>query len=135
MKGRWKGTTFHELRTRLYNEGKLNFLESDFDTLYILENYEVETGTYISRIWNKRGGVSYVYNRNSFSSDREKLFTDYTVQLVQAWDTATIKREASINASTLPERYINATRLSLANAQTKIECITFKEFFELERDR
>ncbi|WP_332001478.1 hypothetical protein [Chitinophaga sp.] len=135
VKGKWKGTTFHELRTKLYNEGKLNFISSDFDTLYLLESYEIESGTYVSRIWNEKGSFNYTYNRNSFSFDQQKLFTDYTVQLVQKWDTATIRREESVNASSLPEKYINATRVFIANTKVKIECIKFKEFFKLERDR
>ena len=135
VKGKWKGTSFHELRTKLYNEGKLNFIHPDFDTLYILESYEIESGTYVSRIWNKKDVLSYTYNKNSFSFDQQKLFTDYTVQLVQNWDTATIRKEESMNASSLPEKYINATRVFIANTKAKIECIKFKEFFKLERDR
>ena len=98
VKGKWKGTTFHELRTKLYNEGRLNFVNSDFDTLYLLESYEVESGTYVSRIWNKNDVLNYTYNRGNFSFDQQKWFTDYTVQLVQKWDTATIRKEENVNA-------------------------------------
>jgi hypothetical protein len=135
VKGRRKGTSFHELRTKLYNEGKLNFINSNADTLYILETYEIESGTYLSSIWNRKDVLNYTYNRNIFSFDQQKLFTNYTVQLVQNWDTATIRKEESVNANSLPERYIYATRVSIANAKTKIECIKFREFFKLERDR
>ena len=135
VKRKWKGTSFHELRTKLYNEGRLNFINSDFDTLYILESYEIESGTYVSRIWNKKDVLNYTYSRNSFSFDQQKLFTDYTIQLVQNWDTATIRKEENVNANSLPEKYINATRVFIANAKAKIECIKFKEFFKLERDR
>jgi hypothetical protein len=131
----WKGESFHDLRTKLYRDGRLNFISSDFDTLYILESYESESGTYIGRIWNKDDALNYTYNRNSFSFDQQKLFTDYTVRLVQNWDTTEIRKEESMNANNLPEKYINATRVFIANAKTKIQCIKFKEFFKLERDR
>lgn len=135
VKGKWKGTSFHELRTKLYNEGKLNFINADLDTLYILESYEFQSGTFISRIWNRKDALNYTYNRNTFSFDQQKFFTDYTVQLVRNWDTTAIRKEESINASSLPERYINATLVFIENKKTRIQCIKFKEFFKLERDR
>ena len=134
-KGKWKAESFHSLRTKLYNEGKLNFINSDFDTLYILETYEIESGTYAGRIWNRKDALNYTYNKNSFSFNQQKLFTDYTVQLIQNWDTVGIRMEGNINATNLPEKYINGTRVFIANAKTGIECIKFKEFFKLERDR
>lgn len=134
-KGKWNGTSFNELRTKLYNEGRLNFINSNLDTLYLLESYEIESGTYVSRIWNKNGFLNYTYTKGNFSFDQQQLFTNFTVQLVQKWDTATIKKEESVNAISLPEKYINATRVFMVKKKTKINCIKFKEFFKLERDR
>lgn len=133
-KGKWKGESFHNLRTKLYSEGKLNFINSDFDTLYLLEAYEIESGTYSGRIWNRKGALNYTCNKNIFSFDQQKLFTAYTIQLVQTWDTTAIRIEEKINATSLPEKYINGTRVFIINTKTQIECIKFKEFFELERD-
>lgn len=134
-KGKWKGESFHNLRTKLYNEGKLNFINSDFDTLYILEVYEIESGTYTGRIWNKKGALNFTYNKNNFSFDQQNLFTAYTIQLVQSWDTAAIRMEEKINAGSLPEKYINGTRVFISDTKTQIGCIKFKSFFKLERDR
>jgi hypothetical protein len=132
---KWKGESFHSLRTKLYNEGKLDFINSDFDTLYILETYEIESGTYIGRIWNRKDALNYSYSKSSFSFDQQKLFTTYTVQLVQNWDTAAIRMEEITNANKLPEKYITGNRVFIVNAKTEIECIKFKEFLKLERDR
>lgn len=134
-RNKWGGESFHSLRTKLYNDGKLNFINFDFDTLYILESYEIESGNYMGRIWNRRGTLNYTYNKNSFSFDQQKLFTNHTVQLIQNWDTAAIRNEESINANKLPEKNINATRVFITNKKSEIECIKFKEFFKLERDR
>jgi hypothetical protein len=81
VKGKWKGTTFHDLRTKLYSEGKLNFIKTDLDTLYILESYEIQDATCSGRIWNSKGVANYTYNRGVFTFEEEKLFTDYTVSL------------------------------------------------------
>jgi len=133
-KGKWKGESFHSLRTKLYNDRKLNFISFNFDTLYILESYEIESGTYVGRIWNRKNALNYTYDKNSFSFNQQKLFTDYTIQLVQNWDTAAIRMEESVNANKLPEKYINGTKVLIANKKAEIECIKFKEFFKLERD-
>ncbi|WP_430899030.1 MULTISPECIES: hypothetical protein [unclassified Paraflavitalea] len=132
--GKWKGDSFHILRTKLHNDGKLNFINSVFDTLYILETYEIESGTYTGRIWNGKSVLNYTYNRNTFSFEQQNLFTTYIVKLIQSWDTTAIRKEENINASILPEKYINGTRVFIANTKTQIECIKFKEFFKLERD-
>jgi hypothetical protein len=134
-RNKWKGETFHSLRTKLYNEGKLNFINPDFDTLYILETYEIESGVYTGRIWNRKGALNYNYYKNNFSFDQQNLFTAYTVQLIQNWDTSAIRMEESMNANNLPEKYIDGTKVHIVKTKTQIECIKFKEFFKLGRDR
>ncbi len=132
---KWKGKSFHALRTQLYKEGKLGFLSSGFDTLYILESYDIESGNYIGRLWNENGTVSYTYHNNSFSFEQSNLFTDYTIQLVQNWDTVGIRREENRNGVNLPERYITASRVIGRDKEFEIVCIKFKDFFDPKRDR
>jgi hypothetical protein len=135
VKRKWAGTTFHELRAKLYNEGMLNFMNADMDTLYIMERYDIESATFSGRIWNRKGVLNYTYDRRSFSFDEQKLFTDYTVQLVQDWNTVVIRMEESTNAHSIPEHNINASRVFITKGKNRIDCILFKEFFKLERDR
>ena len=135
LKGKWRGTTFHDLRTELYNQGKLNFINWNNDTVFILESYELQSGTYNGRIWNKADTISYTYYKNTFSFDPQQLFTDYTIHLVQDWDTTSIRTEENANAIHTPEQNIYATRVLITPSNTRIECIRFKAFFKLERDR
>lgn len=132
---KWKGKSFHDLRTKLYKENKLGFLSLGFDTLYVLESYGIESGNYIGRLWNKNGMVSYTYHNNTFSFEQSNLFTDYTVQLVQNWDTVGIRREENRNGVNLPERHITASRIIGRDKEFEIECIRFKDFFDPKRDR
>ena len=131
----WSGVSFHSLRTKLHNEGKLNFINIDLDTLYLLESYEIENGTYIGRIWNAKSSINYAYTKNNFSYNSTKLYTEYTVNLIQKWDTLRIRKEETENANSLHEKYINGARIFISKGNAQIECITFKEFFNLERDR
>lgn len=130
----WKGKTFHNLRTELYNDGRIAFVESMLDTLYILESYAIEAGDYTGKIWNSKGSLSYNYLKGRFNYP-DKVFTDYTVRLVETWDTASIRKEEIENATSLPEKWIKATRIINQSGKVKIDCINFREFFKLERDR
>jgi hypothetical protein len=46
-KTKWKGETFHHVRVRLYKIRKLDLITHDFDTLYLMELYDIESGTYV----------------------------------------------------------------------------------------
>lgn len=57
----WKGETFHNIRVKLYRMGKLDSIISNFDTLYLVQCYDIESGTYIGKIWNTKGMVDFSY--------------------------------------------------------------------------
>ena len=135
IKSSWKGKSFHDIRVLLYTHGKLDFVSSGFDTLYILENYEVVNGNYHSTIWNRKGSLSYTYNKGNFDFFEENMYTNYTVQLFEKWDTATIRIEEKLNGNMQPRQYIIGARIVQENNKVKIDCIKFKDFFNSQRDR
>lgn len=126
--------TFHSVRSKLYKTGALNFIHSETDSVFILESYEFQTGRYIGRIWNKDGSVSYEYLRGIFNY-RENLFYNYTIALVNRWDTIAIREEEKVNAESLPQTLITASRVVEIDGKVNVECLVFKSFFNLERDR
>jgi len=126
---------FHDLWIKLYNDGKLDFLNKGFDTLYLLESYDVESGSYLGTIWNGKGTLNYSYNRGTFKVEPQHPFTAYTIQLIEKWDTVTLRNEERINAVKLPERNISGVRVIKQGTKMSIDCIGFKEFFRLDRDR
>ena len=77
-----KGATFNEIRVRLYDLGKLNFVNINSDTLFTVENYELETGNYYGQIWTSKGTLKYIFNGGNFGIENEKLFTKYTIDLI-----------------------------------------------------
>ena len=132
---KWKGETFHDLRTKLYKMGRLNFINNKKDTLFFLESYEVEGGVYFGRIWNRKGKVEYKYNRGEFDFDNAKAFTNFMIDVVQRWDTVQIRNEERLNGNQLPERSVKAVKIINDSSRVKFDCILFKNFFQLERDR
>jgi len=130
----WKGETFHDLRSKLYKEGKFDSILSKLDTLYILETYDIESGQYVCEMWNEQDTINFTYNNKQFNFDQNKYFTRYTIELTQRWDTTTIREEEKGNANLIPEMWIKAIRVTASKA-IKIDCISFRQFFSLDRDR
>lgn len=134
-KAKLKGKSFNNLRIQLYKCGKLNFINTALDTIYILESYDIENGIFASKIWNRVNDLNYTYSKNKFNFDQKMLFTDYTVKLIQNWDTTDIRKEEALNAHLIPEKYLTGIKIVFSKKHSVIECIKFKEFFKIERDR
>ena len=131
----WKRETFFDLRKKLYNQGKLKFINLNSDTVFVIESHVTESNEYFGMIWNKTKSLSYMYYKNNFSFENKKIFTDYTVKLVQKWDTINIRLEEKVNGNLIPENYIYACKLIVSNNIITVNNISFKEFFDLKRDR
>lgn len=130
-----KNKTFHDLRISLYDSGKLNFINTKVDTIFLLESYDIQSASYQGRIWNTKGFIQYEYDkRNGFQFDsNKKLFTDLTIELVQKWDTSAIRKEEKLYSHILPVIYIYSARI-IIKANPTINCFRFKEFFNSKRD-
>ncbi|GAB6010277.1 hypothetical protein [Dysgonomonas reticulitermitis] len=85
--------------------------------------------------WNKVDTISYTNETGSFELTSKLLFTKKMMQLVSDWDIKRIKEEENLNSNLLPNETIYATRIVFSNKKYKIDCISFKDFFNLERDR
>lgn len=127
--------TYHTIRQKLFEVGKLSFLKSTTDTIFLLESYEIETGKYNGAIWTRGGKVEYSYYQKQFDFSVLKHYTDYTVRLVANWDIAGIREEERKYKIKLPEQPINATRVIIQGKKVRIDCFVFSEFFNLNRDR
>ncbi|MBS1509724.1 MAG: hypothetical protein JST86_02690 [Bacteroidetes bacterium] len=127
--------SFHKIRILLFEKDQLNFINTEADTVYIIEHLETQSGSYCRRIWNSKGSLSSVYYNDSLEITTERLYTGFTIKLIKKWDTAAIRKEEKINANLIPERYFKAIRVIINKHKPAINYIVFKEFFNLERDR
>lgn len=125
---------FFHIRKQLNSLDKLDFITKS-DTLFLLESYSVENGNFYGLVWNAFDKVGYIYNNKKFEFDVSKIFTDYTRELVQGWDTTSIRQEERTNSTMTNPRNIYATRVIKSKDVLKIDCIMFKEFFLIDRDR
>lgn len=118
---------------KLYSIGKLKFLNLKSDTFFTAESYELETGEYYGQIWTSRGRVLYSYRAGKFIYLDKNVFTNYETNLISKWDTATLRKEGSAS-SQISQRIITAARVILSNDASPINCIRFKDFYNVSRD-
>lgn len=133
--GTLKGFTFHQMREKLLKEKQSGFLKKEFDTLFLLEKHSIESGVYYGKIWNSYDSLSYSYSNEKFHFTRGNLFTRYTSYLVSKWDTSGIRAEENNYSNMIPQYIIYASLIITKGSSYKIETLTFKEFFKVERDR
>lgn len=119
--------------TGVFNRLNINLKN---DTIFIIEMHgDLSNNHYFSSAWNKLGLISYEYDENSLSYQCTSLFGVYMLKLVSEWDVEKIRVEEKVNSSMIPNTIIYATRIIFENKKCKIDCIRFKDFFNLERDR
>lgn len=126
--------SYHDIRIELIKSGKLDAFEKS-DTLFILESYDIESATFYGEIWSSQANQVYAYSQGSFYFDEESVFTDYTKKLIQEWDTKAIRQEEKNNSKMTNPLQIYGSRIVRFKNEFKIDCLAFKEFFLLERDR
>lgn len=103
------------------------------DTISILE-YSGVQGDIRFTFWNKDDIVSYTNESGKFKMTKEPLFTNYMMRLISQWDKLQIKEEEKINSNFISNEIIYATRIIFSNGKYTISSISFKDFYNPERD-
>lgn|GEM_PF-1259939 len=127
-------SSFYEIRMKMDSLNKFNSFEHE-DTIYFLESYGIEDGTYYGKIWSKNNEIEYTYYQGNFDFNQEKVFTQYTCKLIEAWNIAAIHNEENINSTMTSPLTIFGSKIILKKSKIKVKCVKFKEFYNLERDR
>jgi len=105
------------------------------DTLYILEGYNIETGTFYEKIWNTNHQVSYSYLQGNVTLQQQSVFSEYQVKLIADWDTVQIRKEEKNNGNWFDNNLlINGIRCYKVGSSWQIDEIAFKNFFNAKRD-
>jgi len=126
--------SFHKIRLKI---DSLNLLDSikNIDTLYLMESYSLEDGTFFGRIWTKNYAIEYVYYRGEFDFSKNNIYTKYTCKLIENWNISALRNEEKKSAIMTSPHKIFGSRVVINNRKTRTNCIRFNEFYELERDR
>ncbi|MBE9468057.1 MAG: hypothetical protein IMY72_07015 [Bacteroidetes bacterium] len=126
--------SFHEIRIKIDSLNKFNSIK-DADTIYFLESFGIEDGTFYGKIWNRNESIEYTYYRRKFNFNQKGIFTQYTCKLVEEWNILEICEEEKVNSTMTSPITIFGSRISFKKGKVKAKCIKFKEFYNFERDR
>lgn len=107
------------------------------DTIFMLESYGDWSSLELrSVIWNNADTLSYTSNdagKSCVMAEKE-LFTNYMMKLVSEWNIEEIRKEEQLNGESIPQYWVYATRIIINGKKHKIDCLYFKDFFDLQRD-
>ena len=111
-------------------------LNHPIDTIFILQIHrEVDLSSSYLMIWNKNDTLSI--NSEDFGKKvqitNQQTFISYMMKLVADWDLDEIKKEELTNGIR-PSDGIFATRIIVNSKKCQIDCLYFKNFFNMQRD-
>ncbi|MFV0507244.1 MAG: hypothetical protein ACK5L5_11195 [Bacteroidales bacterium] len=108
---------------------------TQFDTLYILEAYDIVTGIFYYKIWNENLYIDFTYTlQNGFVFDTKGSYTKYMCELVEKWNIPSIRKEERENSDIAGGHIVYASMVIRKKKKYKVKSIVFKEFFNLKRD-
>ena len=108
------------------------------DTIFIIDYYGHLNHSMLSSIvWNRIDTIICASEDNgqTYNYEKGRLFTKYMIKLVGEWNISEIKREEDINGGSIPQFHDCATRIIFNEKKYKIDCLYFKDFFDINRDR
>ncbi len=126
-----------EARMKAYLLDSSSFLKENLkDTLYIMEGYNIETGRFYGKIWNKNHQLSFSHLKGSVTLSQKSVFSDYQVKLISNWDTVQIRKEEKINGNWFDNNTLmSGYRCFRQGNDWQIEKIYFRDFFDPKRDK
>lgn len=113
---------------------KIDFINYENDTIYFLESFDITTSVFYRAIWTSKGKIEYKSQGNNILEYGEGYFINRLYGLIEKWDTTTIRYEEnriSINDASM----MFGMRVFISNRQPNAECINFKEFFDILKDK
>lgn len=127
-----KSIAAHRARMELFHLGKLYFFNKS-DTLFIVENTDIQSGSFFGQIWNAHSELKFSKINTEYTFEEGRLFTGYMIMLIKKWDILELKKESE-KSNMFPNGPIYATRIIFIRDKIKVDCISFKDFYNPERD-
>lgn len=106
------------------------------DTIYLLERHSDGQDLVIrSTIWNSNNILSYQSeDGKTVTFVFAPIFSSYMIKLATEWNISEIRKEELKNFK-IPIEIIYLTRIIIDREKYKIECLYFRNFFNLQRDQ
>ncbi|WP_367916676.1 hypothetical protein [Leadbetterella sp. DM7] len=128
---------YSDLTYKSRNEIKDRFSFVDFnlklDTVFILESYNLESGSLYQSVWTKKKKVEYKIQNGQVEIVSNPFITRL-YPLIEKWDIFTIKKEEEKYGKLLGSSQMIGARIVIANGHFQMDCIKFQEFFDPKKD-
>lgn len=100
---------------------KIDFFDFQKDTIYFIQEYNIQTGELKESFWNKIDKVEYRSHMRKIELSDIKIFDDEVYSIVNTWNIKTINNVSnSFGANTK-----TAFKVILENNKAKVECVSW----------
>ncbi|WP_422349039.1 hypothetical protein [Flagellimonas sp.] len=111
--------SFYSNRKGLYPE--MDFLNINQDTIYVLQEYDIETGEHKESIWNKVSKLEYTSFKGSTKKSLTPLFESKYYKALNNWN----KNGLDDTSEDFGTNDIIAYRIAIFQNEAKIDCMVF----------
>lgn len=121
---------FLDIRQKLNKKRKLSFININVDTVFVLEEYFLESKICFGSVWNRNDKLEYryfTYPRRKLDFSIKNVFAERLRKLITDWDIVEIRKYEVENNIVSPNA-IYAFRITLGDT-IKIDSIRFLEFY------
>lgn len=122
----------YNLRNQL--TARLDFINYNQDTIFLLESYDIETGIFNNAIWTDKGKIEYESFSGNITVSDNNYFIERLYQMIECWDSTTIRQEEEKSSNMLGREMMFGARIVINKGELDIQCIRFNEFFDLQKD-
>jgi len=117
----------HNLRKKLYKEGKLDFLCIE-EPLFIIEGYDIETDEIFVCMKNTKGEINFEFDLESYKIIKEPIYSENLKKMIIDWDVKTIKANEKFKSSSTLNIIVTKVNFKEDGSIKNIENISFSQF-------
>lgn len=108
---------------------KLDFINYQEDIIFVIQEYNIQTGEFYESIWNSKSKFEYKRKGETLEYIEDSLFPKYYYSLVQNWDLDTIKKYEDKYGDNFGSNIVKAYKIDLNRGNLTLNCISFSSFF------
>lgn len=130
-----KSQTKKEKCSFVYNQDtsligkRLDFLDYENDTVYLIQEYNIQTGEFYVSIWSDKSQVEYKKNGQKVQFTEDLIFPKYYYSLIRGWDIEKIKKYENQYGDNFGANPVKAYKIRIDKGKLEVNCISFSSFF------
>jgi hypothetical protein len=111
---------------------RLDFVNYEDDTIFLIQEYNIQTGEFYESIWNSKSKVEYKRKSETLEYVEDLLFPKYYYSLVENWNLDKIKEYEDQYGNNFGANIVKAYKVDLNSGNLTLNCVSFSSFFSLD---